>query len=169
MSKPYTPQPGTIPARVIDYLKTLPPGTHLSSAALCEELDIEISFLSSSLQRPRTMGAVVSRPVPGNKRNLEWAIGDGTPLPPPPDHEPDEPLQAPVVKRELSPKREVLRSQPLPKLSDFKPTQRDMSDHFLAGVFTDGSLLIEHGGIAITLNPKQAAQIARLTNQGIQQ
>lgn len=169
MSKPYTPQPGTIPARVIAYLQTLPTGTYLSSAALCEELGIEMSFLASSLSRPRSLGAVVSRTVPGNKRNLEWSIGDGTPLPLPADHEPDEPLQKPAAEASPQPKPTISPAPAMPRLGDFKPTQRDMSKHFLAGVFTDGSLLIEHGGIAITLNPTQAAQIARLTNQGIQQ
>lgn len=169
MSKPYVPQPGTIPAKVIDHLESLPSGTYVRSAELCDALDIDMSFLASSLNRPRQLGAVVSRTIAGNKRHLEWALGDGTPLPPPPDHEPDEPLQPLDVKRTPLPKPEVLRAPPLPQLSTFKPTQRDMSDHFLAGLFTDGSMRIEHGGIAITLNPTQAAQIARLTNQGIQQ
>lgn len=125
MSKPYTPQPGTIPARVIAHLETLPPGTFVSTVVLGKLLDIPMVLLSTFLEVLRLQGVLVERRSKVGSRAREWALCD-------------------------------CKLLPLP------------DDHFRAGVFTDGSLLIEHGGIAITLNPTQAAQIARLTNQGIQ-
>jgi hypothetical protein len=162
MSKPYTPQPGTIPARVIKHLQTLPPGTFVSTAALSELLDIQLYSVASSLAHPRSMGVVVSRHTESNRRALEWALGDGKPLPLPDDYEPEEPLH---THRNHVPQRTPLA---LPMLGHSHPTDSESSDHFRAGVFTDGSLLIEIRSVVITLNPTQAAQVARLTTQGIQ-
>lgn len=175
MSKPYNPQPGTIPARVIAHLESLPPGTFVSTAELSELLDIQLYSVASSLAHPRSLGAVVSRHTASNRRALEWALGDGTTPATNADDEPEEPLLTKAGQlrtRGPLPPPQLLRMPAAPPLAqwrdDLKPSEREASDHFRAGIFTDGSMRIEHGNTAITLNPTQAAQVARLTNQGIQ-
>lgn len=175
MSKPYIPQPGTIPARVIAHLESLPPGTFVPTAELSELLDIQLYSVASSLAHPRSLGAVVSRHMASNRRALEWALGDGTPPAIQADDEPEEPLltnAGQLRTRGPMPPPQLLRLPAAPTAAqwrdDLKPAESRTSDHFRAGIFTDGSLLIEHGNAVITLNPTQAAQVARLTNQGIQ-
>ena len=124
MSKPYTPKPGTIPARVIAHLETLPPGTFVSTAVLGKLLDIPLLSLSTTLEVLLLQGVVVERRSKVGSRPVEWALCDCKLLPFP-------------------------------------------DERFRAGVFTDGSLRIEHGDIVITLNPTQAAEVARLTNQSL--
>lgn len=146
----------------------------MSTAELSELLDIQLYSVASSLAHPRSLGAVVSRHTASNRRALEWALGDGTPPATNADDEPEEPLLTKAGQlrtRGPMPPPQLLRMPAAPPLAqwrdDLNTSEPETSDHFLAGVFTDGSMRIEQGDLAITLNPMQAAQIARLTNQGI--
>lgn len=47
----YTPQPGTVPYRVIAHLRALPAGVELCSIELAEALEVESGGLSSQLKR----------------------------------------------------------------------------------------------------------------------
>lgn len=94
----YTPQPGTIPYAVIDFLRQevkngreWVPGAELAD-------HVGQSTISPYLVAPLRHGAVKRRPGTVDGRLTEWALGDGTPQPKPDDHEPDEPLNtAPMV------------------------------------------------------------------------
>lgn len=88
----YSPQPGTIPARVMRYLReqagrgrTWVPGAELAD-------HVSQTQISPYIQVPITHGAIVRRPAPNNLRLSEYSLGNGIPLPVPPDLHPDEPL-----------------------------------------------------------------------------
>lgn len=88
----YETQPGTIPHRAVEHLKTLAAGTELSTAELAEALDVEPGTLIPCLAAPRKHGVLTIRKVEG-ERSMRWRLGDGTPEPLPPDYEPDQPLR----------------------------------------------------------------------------
>jgi hypothetical protein len=78
--KPYMAQPGTIAARAIAHLRSLPPGTVLSSAQLAEALDLDDSkSIHPSLSTALKHGAVHQDAKADNKRILLWSLGDGKP------------------------------------------------------------------------------------------
>lgn len=92
---PYIPQPGTIPFRVIEHLKTLPKGSEISTPDLCEALDLDLTgpfraYMEGALRN----GALKSTVKPRGSRNVaHWSLGDGVPMPQPePEEEALEPL-----------------------------------------------------------------------------
>jgi hypothetical protein len=98
----YTPQPGTIPHRVIAWLQRQPVGSDFSTAEIADALNIEISGGSLS---PFMQGAVKAGVVSTRKdgRLIRWSLGDGKPLPEPEDRELDEPLsKAPAIPADPS-------------------------------------------------------------------
>jgi hypothetical protein len=97
----YIPQPGTVPHRIINWLKLQPIGAEYSSAVLAEELGIEQSHVGPCLQAPMRHGAITARK---DGRLMMFSLGDGIPLCTGPDHELDEPLlpdKEVLVEREL--------------------------------------------------------------------
>lgn len=93
MNSTYTPQPGTIPARVIAYLRDQSAAGRqwVPAAELADH--IGQPAVSPYLSIPMERGALIRRPINGNRNVQEYALGDGTPAPKPQDHEPDEPLK----------------------------------------------------------------------------
>ena len=85
----YIPQPGTVPHRIINWLKLQPIGNEYSSAVLAEELGIEQSHIGPCLQAPMRHGAITARK---DGRLMMFGLGAGIPLCAGPDHELDEPL-----------------------------------------------------------------------------
>lgn len=77
----YTPQPGTIAAKVIEYLRTQPPGTVIASAPLLEA--IGHSELRGGL-RPFMEASIEAGLVQAEKRPddrlVYWRVGDGVPV-----------------------------------------------------------------------------------------
>lgn len=89
----YTPQPGTIPAKVIAYLRSEASNNGRMWIPLAElEEVVDQTGLSPYLVIPIKHGVVQKRWLDGNRRLTEYALGDGKPLPTPEDHEPDEPV-----------------------------------------------------------------------------
>lgn len=85
----YTPQPGTIPAKVLAYMRA----QDRQWIPLAElEAAVDQTGLSPYLVNPIKHGALQKRWLDGNRRLTEYAIGDGEPLPAPEDHEADEPV-----------------------------------------------------------------------------
>jgi hypothetical protein len=79
MSKPYIPQPGTIPARAIEYLKVQPPGSWMASAVICEAIGHDRKIgLGQIMARATAAGAVK------HERHINgmtyWQLGDGVPV-----------------------------------------------------------------------------------------
>lgn len=85
----YTPTPGTLPAKLHDYLHANQ-GKEFTSATLGAEFGIETSTVNNALSTPVKHGAVKR-----DKRMniIYWTAGDGTPPGMPHDYEPDEPLR----------------------------------------------------------------------------
>ncbi len=78
----YTPLPGTIPARVIAHLKTLPAGSELPTAALCEEIgQTATSGFGACVARALQAGLMAVRKAPDSGL-LYWSLGDGEPQAP---------------------------------------------------------------------------------------
>lgn len=90
----YTPQPGTIPSRVVEYLmaqaklrRQWVPGAELSE-------HVGQAHVSPYLKVAINEGAVLRRPSPLDGRLSEYALGNGVPSARPHDLEPDEPLHS---------------------------------------------------------------------------
>lgn len=75
----YTPQPGTLADKALQYLRTLPPGTWVSTAVINEAIGQDPTYqLSAALSRARYTGLVTCRRAK-NAHFFEWTLGDGTP------------------------------------------------------------------------------------------
>lgn len=75
----YTPHPGTLPDKALQYLRTLPPGTWVSTAVINEAIGQDPTYqLSAALSRARYTGLVTCRRAK-NAPFFEWTLGDGTP------------------------------------------------------------------------------------------
>lgn len=119
MAAAYQPQPGTIPAKVIAHLRSLPPGTRLRTAELVDTLGLEIgqsASLRNYLEAAVNHGVIVRHPDPIDKRRSLWWLGDGTP-PELQKVEGEETVDAPLQRR--------------PHKSDTEPQQR--IDQLVAG------------------------------------
>ena len=87
----YTPQPGTIPAKVIAYMQAQARAGREWIPLAELETAVDQTGLSPYLVIPVKHGALQKRWLDGNRRLTEYAIGDGKSLPAPEDHEADEP------------------------------------------------------------------------------
>lgn len=92
----YTPQPGTIPARVIEILSAHP-GRQFSTAELGELLGNAVPSLTTIMAAAIEHGAVVRSQHPEDLRLVMWSLGSGVPVPRQRDSEDDEP-EAPAEK-----------------------------------------------------------------------
>lgn len=95
----YVPQPGTIPARAVDYLRTLAAGIEVPTAVLGEALDQPSSTIYVCLEAAVNSGLVRKRRKDG-ERFMLWSIGDGVPISRarPVDDEPDDhPIEQRIV------------------------------------------------------------------------
>lgn len=103
-AKPYTPQPGTIPAKVCAFLE----GQRFLGrkwVPLAEIEDaVDQSGLSPFLVAPLRHGVLVRRHKPENLRLSEYALGDGTPLPLAADHDEDDDRDPPPAAPTTAPK-----------------------------------------------------------------
>ncbi len=141
----YVPQAGTFPARVIDYLRSLPAGAERSSAELAEELDQDRNVVANLLQYPRDQGVIRARK---EGRLIYWSLGDGTPNLPH-DFEPDEPLHRP--ERPAAPGK-------------VEPNPASVA--FRAALWSDGTLNIERNGLTVWLMPAEVDQLRGLLRGG---
>lgn len=173
MHMSYTPQPGTIPYRVIEFLKQQPPGTEFSSAALAEAIGHEGASLSLYLSVARDCGAVKSekrQPLTGGQQTYYWRLGEGESLPKPPDYEPDEPLTPRNPARPLSSilapaaaDAVVKRKEPA---APSKPQAVANLNRAVFGWFTDGSLVIRQPGAAdIQLSQEDTDDLVKFIRQ----
>lgn len=142
----YQPQPGTVPYRVITWLKLQPKGAEFPSAVIAEELGIIPSHIPASLDVPAKHGAIARRKE-GNL--ILWSLGDGTPLPQPFDLERDEPLN-PLPSPKAKP-----AERPKPKAKDAavkKPEQRQSTGLNVEVIERLRSAALAHGEVADLLD-----------------
>ncbi len=167
MSKPYIPQSGTIPHRVVEYLRRLAPGTWVASGPLADELDITQSSII-----PCMVSAVHHGVVKRDRRDgiVHWSLGDGTALPSPAEEEDDPEMESKIVltpaavakaaetNDKLAKRLEkAIESGPKPGGIVLIPRQVDLAPpEPIFGAFSDGSLSIEQGGTFLRLGEKHA-------------
>lgn len=137
----YKTQPGTIPHRAVEYLRTLPPGTEVSTATLADAVGHEgdtnlAPFLLAAVKH----GAIVPRKVKG-VRSYFWSLGDGTPQAVDPEEAQDAPK---VIRTRASPDGQA----------------------FNAALWIDGSLIVvgaqRRPDGAVVLTPEQTRQLRSL-------
>lgn len=170
--KPYVPQPGTIPHKVVEHLKTQPPGTELSTSELAELIGQPRNSMAACLNSPRNHGALKSRKL--DTGVFVWSLGDGTPPPKPDDYVPDEPLhrKAPDVQpkpaspfelrkpRGMNP-RETPAGPPSPAPAPRPaPMPKQDRDRAKFGVYSDNTFCIQRGTDAIWLTPEEFKDLA---------
>lgn len=167
MTKPYTPQPGTIPHRVIEYLRRAAPGTSIATAPLADELDVSSSSILPCMGPAIRDGLVKRERVDGI---IHWSLGDGTPPPAAPDAEDDHEMKSKIVltpaavakaaeaNDKLAKRLEkAIESGPKPGDIVLIPRQVDLAPpEPVFGAFSDGSLSIEQGGTFLRLGEKHA-------------
>ncbi len=73
----YQTTPGTIPHRVVEHLRTLPPGTQLTAGQLGDALDVDPSLLRKCLLVPVMRGMIATVQSPADKRRLLYSLGYG--------------------------------------------------------------------------------------------
>lgn len=172
MSRPersaYSPQPGTIPHRVVRYLQDQADLGRLwvPAAELAEH--VGQPAVSPYLEAPIRHGALVRRSVKGNLRLREYALGDGKPLPGPEDLEPEEALHsAPVAP----PGRGTMFPVPVDSKPAATRPRRALASKgkprgLWASLYLDGSMLLEVEGQQLTLDAMQVGELARLLRGG---
>jgi hypothetical protein len=176
--KSYTTQPGTVPHRVIEHLKAQPPGTELSTAELAEAVGQPAGSMNGFLSSPRNHGALHAEKKHGL---LFWSLGDGAPLAPPADREPDEPLR-PVPKtpkktaslfdvrqpRDIKPSKAaapvIEPGIPIPIVRIVpavpQPAPTPAADRAKFGAYSDGTFCIQRGTDTIWLSASEAKELA---------
>lgn len=169
----YQTQPGTIPHRVVEHLKTLPPGTELSTTELAEAIGANHSGMSACLITAVSHGLLNSdtRPVPMTGRRISyWSLGDGVPVEQPQAEEQEPDLQQKVVRTPAVDVPVVAKPEPAAQPAKIKtslqrakpaaprpaPVQLELP---VFAAFSDGRLQIEHEGETITLGSQAANQL----------
>jgi hypothetical protein len=158
----YIPQPGTVPHRVINWLKLQPVGANFTTAVISEELGIEKSHVGPCLNAPVKHGAITVRKEKGLSF---YGLGNGVPVVMPHDNELDEPL---IPERDIVIARQVKAKEVAPLIKAMKmaipvylpkpdtqkansvPTQEETkaavpAPYFRVGEFSDGTFVLERG------------------------
>lgn len=77
----YTPQPGSVPARVLEYLRSFADGDEFPTGTLCKALDVSSASLITSLETAKRNDLV--RAHKAGKTTM-WSLGDGSRVAAPP-------------------------------------------------------------------------------------
>lgn len=138
----YKPQPGTMPHRVIEYLKSQPAGTEFSSHALAAAVGHEGSAIASYLVAAVEHGAIVCEkrmPMLGTRLVAYYRLGENAP-----PEKPDDSVQ-------VAPEQKPAKAS--------NPCKDAPSATAIFGHFSDGRISIETGGKCIELREKDAADL----------
>lgn len=159
MSAPYTPQPGTIPAKVVAYLQSKPKGFTATTAEICEAIGQDSTInLPAFVQAAEKNGALKRHREPGI-RFVFWSLGDGTPVVQTADED-NEPDRLPVVQRVLPASAPATQQR-----TATNPFAMAMpSDHFSVSADLNNTLQIRAQGADITLNSEQLQLIVRMAS-----
>ena len=154
----YQPQPGTVPYRVITWLKLQPIGAEFPSAVIAEELGIIPSHIPSSLEVPAKHGAITRRK---EGALILWSLGNGIPQRKPADYEPDVPLdQLPPIKRRPERQKEAQVPVFLKGEATPQPAPRTASGINVEVIERLRSAALSHGEVADLLMVLGECQIA---------
>lgn len=173
----YTPIRGTIPWRVIEFLKLQPRGMEFSSAALAEAIGHDGASIAVCLTTALEHGALKGEkrvPPLGGQKTYFWSLGDGTPLPKPSDYEPDEPLPR---RNPSKPTAQALAPAATPSAADAVVKPKDPAkpskaqavatlNRAVFGWFSDGCLVIRQQGAAdVQLSQEETDDLVKFIRQ----
>lgn len=161
LKKPYQPQPGTIAHRVIEFLKSKPAGSTISSGELAEFIEIDkVSSLMAFLKTPVSHGLLNFESAKGTKGGGKWSLGDGIPpaAPAPIEGEETDPAP-PVVKLVPAAKTKLPVTSAVPSVFDLARQPKKHEGLRLA-YFNDGSLTIDNRrSPAIEFTPAESIEL----------
>lgn len=173
----YTPQPGTIPHRVIEFLKQQPRGVEFSSAHLAEAIGHDGAsiaiYLAAALEHGVLKGEKRVPPLGGQKTYF-WSLGDGTPLPKPDDYVPDEPLKprnasmpaAPAPAPAAPPAAaDTVVKRKEPDSAAPEPVPPSPAGSAVFGWFSDGSMTIRNSGQEMALSPAATHDLVKFIDR----
>lgn len=153
----YTSQPGTIPHKVIELLKSHPAGTAFSSAEISELIGQDKAMIAASLNYPQKMGALARSHKPGNKSIVYWSLGNGVPLPLPADHEHDEPL---TPRQEVKTRQKAVADPQLMVTDVQRPANFAYNEN--------GSLWLNKDGVEVVLDESETLRLGKFMTLFIQ-
>lgn len=154
-----TYNPRGLAAAALDHLRSLPPGSVVSSATLADAIGVSPpSQLSSILGYPVAHGLIIKTKDPENQNRNRWALGDGTP--PSAAAEEDEFDTDPPVHRVVP--MHDWRAQ----LSAAMAKKRDRAAPASArqlriALFSDGALVIHRGEEVLSFDQAETRQICQ--------
>jgi len=169
----YTPQPGTIAYKAINFLRLMPRSKSYSSAELAENIGCSGSDIAASLKTPRRHGIIKAEKVDGL---IFWSMGDGIPpaeVVDDADAEDTQPLHpAPGIPNVAS---SVFALGDRAKPADEKPEQRAgpavvvrsvVSRPALFGMFSDGTMTISKNNDVVELNAAEVKEMRAFMGAG---
>lgn len=125
----YEPQPGTIPAKVIEYLRAQPEGFTIATAPLLEAIGQPgVNPLQSYVRPALAAGIIAFEKEPGRAHGV-WRLGDGVPVARPQDEPGDEDGGSPLVSWMPAPQKSEAAEKKAPrprpvKQADLDPAQQ---------------------------------------------
>jgi hypothetical protein len=143
MTNTYTPQPGTIPAKVIQALSLLEPGTELTSTVLLEAIGQPPGYegFSTAMILAVDHGLVHKR-VEGRRAFWSLPCGQAIRVEVP---APSEPAAAPAKPSKARPAPEVATLPEVPTCTVSQTVDPVPTGSFACALFSDGRLVIEQG------------------------
>lgn len=154
----YSPPAGTIPHKVIEFLRSKPAGFEASTAELAEAIGQENLSLSPYLVAAREHGVLKTdkrSPTPGAQHTLFWSLGGEFITAKPADPQPKK-VQKPIVIHTI-PTR-IPTAKPAAVAKPERPATQQKQPIF--GWFSDGSMVIRQPGAEdVTLSPAAAADL----------
>lgn len=166
----YEPQPWSIPYRVIEFLKTQPPGKQFAVAVIAEHLDQRRDAILPCLEAPIKHGVIRKEKVDGI---VKLSLGNGAPLPEPDDNElpvsqmitpatkwgGEHPEQTPAPATKSAPKQKATKPRTA-RLADQTPVDPGFSFTYHSA----GTLTVSKDGQQVTLTMDECTTISRLVN-----
>lgn len=149
----YETTPGTLPHRALEYLKSRPPGTELSTAVFADIMGADIAGFSTTMANCLRAGLMKATTKPGNRRLLYWSLGDGVPPSAQAGEEDESPPQQTIVP--ASPGKwdaSLPASTPIPPAptgSLHKPKPLRVAE------FSDGTMVLEKDGQTMSLDKQE--------------
>lgn len=175
----YEPQPWSIPYRVIEFLKTQPPGKQFAVAVIAEHLDQRRDAILPCLEAPIKHGVIRKEKIDGI---VKLSLGDGTPLPETDDNElPVSQMITPATKwgGETPEQTPAPAPNPAPKPKATKRTtssgididrahaakkDKPVDPGFSFTYHSAGTLTVSKDGQQVTLTMDECTTISRLVN-----
>lgn len=161
MKKPYTPQPGTISYRAVEFFKSKPEGFTATSADLADALGLTDNNVRPYLKSVIESGILRTFQDPTSKvRKAVWSLGDGVPLPTPPVPDDEFDTNPPVRKIIPAAGTEMPATNGVQSVFDLAAKTPKKPAGLRLAYFNDGALMIDNGRAeAVELTPEEAVEV----------